>query len=56
MKLNENYFTELLELENGTPSHDCLSDIFARIDCNKFMKIFIEGPWSWKNKRIFFDL
>lgn len=42
MKLNEEYFTDLLKLENGTPSHDCLSDVFARIDCNKFMKIFIE--------------
>lgn len=42
MKLNEEYFTDLLKLENGTPSHDCLSDVFARIDCNRFMKIFIE--------------
>lgn len=42
MELNKKYFTELLELENGTPSHDCLSDIFAKIDCKKFMKIFIE--------------
>ena len=42
MKLKEDYFTELLGLENGTPSHDCLSDIFARIDSKKFMKIFIE--------------
>jgi len=42
MKLNEEYFTDLLKLENGTPLHDCLSDVFARIDCNKFMKIFIE--------------
>lgn len=42
MKLKEDYFTELLGLENGTPSHDCLSDIFARIDSKKFMEIFIE--------------
>ena len=42
MKLKEDYFKELLNLENGTPSHDCLSDLFARIDCKKFMKIFIE--------------
>ena len=42
MKIKEDYFTELLGLENGTPSHDCLSDIFARIDSKKFMKIFIE--------------
>lgn len=42
MKLKEDYFTELLGLENGTPSHDCLSDIFARIDSKKFIEIFIE--------------
>lgn len=42
MKLNEEYFTELLGLENGTPSHDCLSDIYARIDSKKFMEIFIK--------------
>ena len=42
MKLKEDYFTKLLNLENGTPSHDCLSDIFAAIDSQKFMEIFIE--------------
>ena len=42
MKVKEDYFTELLKLENGTPSHDCLSDLFARIDCKKFMEIFIK--------------
>jgi predicted transposase YbfD/YdcC len=42
MKLKEDYFTELLNLENGTPSHDCLSDLFASIDSKKFMEIFIE--------------
>lgn len=42
MKLKEDYFTKLLKLENGTPSHDCLSDVFASIDPNKFMEIFIE--------------
>lgn len=42
MKLKEEYFTKLLSLENGTPSHDCLSDLFARIDPKKFMEIFIE--------------
>lgn len=42
MKLNEEYFTKLLGLENGTPSHDCLSDIYAKIDSEKFMEIFIE--------------
>lgn len=42
MKIKENYFTQLLGLENGTPSHDCLSDIFAKIDSKKFMEIFVE--------------
>ena len=42
LKLKEEYFTELLNLENGTPSHDCLSDVFAVIDSKKFMKIFVE--------------
>ena len=42
MKLKEDYFTQLLNLENGTPSHDCLSDLFAQINSKKFMNIFIE--------------
>ena len=42
MKLKEEYFTKLLKLENGTPSHDCLSDVFAVIDSKKFMEVFIE--------------
>ena len=42
MKLKEEYFTNLLGLENGTPSHDCLSDLYAKIDSQKFMQIFIE--------------
>ena len=42
MKLKEDYFTSLLGLENGTPSHDCLSDLYAKIDSKKFMHIFIE--------------
>ena len=42
MKLKNDYFTKLLNLENGTPSHDCLSDLYASIDPKQFMKIFIE--------------
>lgn len=41
MKLKEEYFTKLLGLENGTPSHDCLSDLFASIDSPKFVEVFI---------------
>lgn len=46
MKLKEEYFTKLLGLENGTPSHDCLSDLYASIDAKKFIEIFIE--WTKK--------
>ena len=42
MKIKEDYFTDLLKLENGTPSHDCLSYLFARIEPQKFMEVFIE--------------
>lgn len=42
MKIKEEYFNELLGLENGTPSHDCLSDLYAQIDSKKFMEIFIK--------------
>ncbi len=42
LKLKEKYFKKLLKLENGTPSHDCLSDVFAAIDSKKFMEIFVE--------------
>lgn len=42
MKLKEDYFIKLLNLENGTPSHDCLSDLYASIEPKQFMKVFIE--------------
>ncbi len=42
MKIKEDYFTKLLNLKNGTPSHDCLSTLFARINSQKFMEVFIE--------------
>ena len=42
MKLKEEYFNKLLGLKNGTPSHDCLSDLYVQIDSKKFMEIFIE--------------
>ncbi len=51
MKLNEEYFTKLLGLENGTPSHDCLSDIYAKINSKKFMEIFIEWTKDLIQKR-----
>ena len=42
LKIKEEYFIKLLKLENGTPSHDCLSNVFATIDSKKFMEIFVE--------------
>lgn len=42
LKLNEAYFTELLNLEYGTPSHDTLSNVFAVIEPKVFMEIFID--------------
>lgn len=52
MKLKEDYFTKLLNLENGTPSHDCLSDLYASIDPKQFMKIFIEWTKDILEKKI----
>ena len=42
LKVHEKYFTNLLDLENGTPSHDTLSNVFKIIDSKKFMDIFIQ--------------
>ena len=42
LSLQSDYFTNLLNLENGTPSHDTLSRVFASIDPKKFMELFIE--------------
>lgn len=42
LELHEDYFIDLLSLENGIPSHDTFSRVFAIINPNKFMDIFIE--------------
>ncbi len=42
LKVYEDYFTSLLCLENGTPSHDTLSNVFSLIDSKKFLQIFID--------------
>ena len=42
LKVHENYFTKLLDLKNGTPSHDTLSNVFASIDSKIFMQLFID--------------
>lgn len=40
-EVHEDYFTKLLNLQNGTPSHDTLSRVFAMIDSKKFLEIFV---------------
>ena len=43
LELNKKYFVDLLEIEcENTSSHDCLSDVYASINPQKFMEIFIE--------------
>ena len=42
LKVHEDYFNNLLNLENGTPSHDTLSNVFSIVDSKKIMSIFIE--------------
>lgn len=41
LKVHEDYFKELLNLEYGVPSHDTLSNVFAVIDTKHFLEIFI---------------
>ena len=42
LKLHEQYFIDLLNLENGVPSQDTFSRVFSSIDSKKFTSIFIE--------------
>jgi predicted transposase YbfD/YdcC len=42
LKAHEKYFKELLGLENGVPSHDTFSAVFAMIDPNVFLECFID--------------
>lgn len=42
LEVHEEYFTNLLSLKNGIPSHDTFSRVFALIDSKKFLEIFIE--------------
>ena len=41
LKVHKDYFTKLLNLKNGTPSYDTLSNVFALIDSKIFMQLFI---------------
>ena len=42
LKYKEQYFTELLGLENGIPSHDTFSAAFSIIDPAEFLECFIQ--------------
>lgn len=37
MDLKQEYFKNLSGLENGTTPHDCLLDLYGRMDSKKFM-------------------
>lgn len=41
LQLNEEYFINLLNLENGIPSHDTFSRVFASLNPKELMDIFI---------------
>lgn len=41
LELNEEYFINLLNLENGIPSHDTFSRVFASLNSKELMDIFI---------------
>jgi hypothetical protein len=41
LKQRESYFRSLLLIEK-TPSHDCLSDLFAMVEPKEFMEIFVD--------------
>ena len=42
LEVHEDYFTNLLSLENGIPSHDTFSRVFSLIDSKNFLNIFID--------------
>ncbi len=42
LSVYEEYFINLLNLENGIPSHDTFSKVFRNIDSKKFMELFID--------------
>jgi predicted transposase YbfD/YdcC len=51
LKYHEAYFTELLGLENGVPSHDTFSALFSLIDPVQFLECFINWLASVVNTR-----
>jgi predicted transposase YbfD/YdcC len=51
LRYHEKYFTELLGLENGVPSHDTFSAVFSLIDPAQFLECFINWLSSVVNTR-----
>jgi predicted transposase YbfD/YdcC len=51
LRYHEEYFTELLGLENGVPSHDTFSAVFSLIDPAQFLECFINWISSVVNTR-----
>lgn len=42
LKYKEAYFTDLLGLKNGIPSHDTFSAVFSIIEAEEFMECFVQ--------------
>jgi predicted transposase YbfD/YdcC len=58
LKAHEDYFVKLLGLENGVPSHDTFSAVFALIDPGVFLECFINWLASvtgTRGKHVIFD-
>ena len=46
LQFEEGYFTKLLNLKHGIPSHDVFSAVFRMIDKEHFMRVFIDWMYS----------
>ena len=58
LKYREEFFTEMLGLQNGVPSHDTLSAVFGIISPCEFLEAFIgwiAGIANAKGKQVAFD-
>ncbi len=42
LEVHKEYFIDLLSLENGIPSHDTFSRVFAMIDAKKFPSLTVD--------------
>ena len=51
LEVHEKYFIQLLDLKNGTPSHDTLSRVFSLIDSKNFGHFYFldkrNSKWWW---------